>query len=128
MDTKKAIELIKTIKKWYKEKPEVDGRMVEKQEMYLSYDEVFGFIPKKEFVKEILETLFEIGDKKTTFDFDYSYMGNEEIESIYSGEYFKIIAEICKNYDEVKVKMKRDYPLWVETDDFIFILAPRREY
>ena len=88
-------------------------------------------IPKTVTVRDVMLSVFDIdrdyffSDKCKVPDLDYSDNKGAEIKSKYCCEYVTIFLELCKNSDTVIIKTKPDYPLWIETDDFIFILAPR---
>lgn len=48
-----------------------------------------------------------------------------ESTSRYSSEYLLYVLEICKAYKYVSISVAHNYPMRVETEDFIFMLAPR---
>jgi hypothetical protein len=91
---------------------------------------VMCIIPKNEECKKLIEGFGvnknNLVDVKGKFEFK-SENNDKECLSRYSMEYLSKILAMCKNYGSVKIKMKKDYPLWVETHDFICVLAPRVE-
>ena len=101
------------------------------REAFLDNATVFLFIPKKTELRKIIEETFIIYQKRvakqilSSMNFKLDNFG--EISSLYSSEYLNIIFNLTKGYDSVKLKFKKDSPLFVETEDFIIILAPRVE-
>ena len=121
--------------KGIKEGDEVINIKEEDFEAYVDPSHVFMIIPKTLTTKKIIEqfdtTKRDEKGKKLLKIFTYR-MANidetkEEICSKYTMDYLKIILELCKGYQSIKLKMRTDYPLWIETDDFICVLAPRVE-
>lgn len=111
------------------------GEFINKEDykVYCDYANVLGVIPKNKFIKKIIDESFDAeGDtsvkrKGSLFNYNQEDFKFEEIVSKYSGELLFKVFEVCKIYENVKIKMKKDYPIWVETEDFICILAPRVE-
>lgn len=124
MNTKQLSEL----KKVLNEKLSGDKEIPESQrKMYLDPAKVLGVIPKTEDAKAKIESFFEVEGVKVP-ELDYSVEHEKDITtSKYSIEYLQIILTfITKSNDEsVKISTKRDYPLKLETSEYILILAPR---
>ena len=98
---------------------------------YLDYANVIAIIPKKEAFSKLIENNFNIDD---TRDFEsikpflkpYISKATKEQITFYSPELLEKIFNLTKIYEtNIKIKAHRDFPLWVETDDFICVLAPR---
>lgn len=98
---------------------------------FMGISSILMFIPKKKKLRKLIENNFEADGKKETPSlikrFNYTPKNFEEIECLYSEEVLNIIFNLTKGYEKIKIKMKKDYPLWVEVEDFVFILAPRIE-
>ena len=93
--------------------------------IYLDPASVCGVIPLNKGFKEILLSAFDISESSKIPTLDYTKPCNNG--SVYSCEYLKIVIELCKHYDSIKLKTGDCYPLTVETKDFKIILAPRVE-
>jgi len=46
----------------------------------------------------------------------------------YSPELFEHIIGMSKHYASMKIKFSPELPLTIETDDFIYLVAPRADY
>jgi hypothetical protein len=100
--------------------------------VYLSPDNVLGVIPKTLWCKEALEKNFDVRESKCDQLLRKEYILKESDigkvqESKYSHEYMKVIIDIVKEYENPVFRMKKDFPLSIETEDFIIVLAPRVE-
>lgn len=99
---------------------------------YIDNPNVLLVVPKKEWLKKLIENNFKVKEEKERArnlinSLSYAPDNWEEISCSYSEEYLNIIFGLIKGYEKIKFKMKKDSPLWVETNDFIIILAPRIE-
>ena len=86
-------------------------------------------IPKTTNVKAILTEQFDVKESKSP-NLDYSYPSlpkDKESSANYSGYFLKIALELSKHYESIRFFLKADYPLKIECDDLIFIIAPRIE-
>ena len=98
---------------------------------YLDYANVMAIIPKKEALSKLIANNFIIGktrDFESIKPFLKPYISKSTKEQItfYAPELLELISNLTRIYDtNIKIKSHRDFPLWVETDDFICILAPR---
>ena len=122
-----------------------DEKIKIKEEEYIGYitlNNILMVIPKTEIIKKLIETNFEVSfderDKeevkgmilsmKNEIDNKKDKQKGREISSLYNSKYLNIIFNLTKNYDKsVKIKMQIDSPMFIETPDFIIILAPRIE-
>ncbi|MDP2684938.1 MAG: hypothetical protein Q8P20_07945 [bacterium] len=86
---------------------------------------VLMVIPKRFSIKATLLSLFDLGEGQKAPELSYYPDKDNEIVSKYSCEYLKIMLELTKHYEAITIKTRQDYPLWIECDDFIIILAPR---
>src|SRR3990167_10888736 len=126
------ISIVKHFGKLFAHKPESDDEAVialEERKLYLDLANVAGIVPKKEWVKQAIWTLFDVSEPGKVPELNYS---NDSLKGLsssckYSGEYLKILIAIVAEYDSVKISVQHDYPMKIETDDFIMILAPRVE-
>jgi len=98
---------------------------IEEQHTYLDPSNVCCFIPKKQWVLKVLTTLFEVGKPGEIPKLTYLADRDEEILSQYSTEYLRVVLELTKHYDAIKIQTRKDYPIKVITPDFDWICAPR---
>jgi len=108
----------------YKEIKEKDRKM------YQDHAGVLGIIPKTATAKEMIETNFDVkAGKIPNIDFKINKKDvGTEIVCKYSIHYLIKLLEFIKLLgDEVspKIRIKKDTPMSIETEQFIFFLAPR---
>lgn len=113
---------------------------------YMDSRNIMMVIPKLYSVKKIIDDSFDVvtakvpklnykvhmvngGDDKIKV---YSRMmgettAYEENSACFSPEYLKIIAKLCSKTKSknVIIKLRKFYPMWLETDEVICIIAPR---
>ena len=145
MKTTKYDFLVKQFKKIWEEKKkkeEFGNLMVEKlmkslpltdipEEEWIVYiidTAIMGIIPKKKEIKELIDYNFDtiehnIGKIKEIL----KEKQEGEILAKFSTELLKKGMDLMKIYDEVKIKLNKDSPIWIECGDFVFLLAPRQE-
>jgi hypothetical protein len=133
METKAQLEFIKQISKQSNtvSRKEEDNKVLEdipKEEWkgIMSSTNVGMVVPKTYVCKDILLAHFSVNEDDLTEipNIDYTENGYNK-GSIYCCDYMRIVLEIAKHYENVLIKQKEDFPLWVETKDFVYILAPR---
>ena len=132
MNKNNKIDLIKGINKLFSNKKLSKDKDIplKDRKMYMEPSVVSGIIPKKEWVLNELINNFEVVEQIIpTFSYEISNddFGNVMV-SKYDAHYLKLLLSMCKNYDSIKISVKKDYPLMLECDDFIFILAPKVDY
>lgn len=90
---------------------------------YMDASCVAMIIPKNTHIKRLLELHFDVKERNIPI---LSFVADEkeEIKSKYSGHYLKVFLAMATHYENVVVSTRKDFPLRVECDDFIFILAP----
>ena len=95
---------------------------------------VICVMPKTKRMKDIFEAHFDASmkmeDPNIIKKLKYVPEDKEEASSKYAVDYLLKILELLKAFnhnDTVTIKMKKDYPIWVETDEFVIVLAPRVE-
>lgn len=107
--------------------------------MVLDPANVLGIVAKTFRAKKILRKYISIDEYKDLKgyykvpDLKYFMEDKEEIKSKLSVDYLTMINDFFKmlktlsdySYDSVYMKIRKDYPLTVENDDWSFILAPR---
>jgi hypothetical protein len=93
--------------------------------VYYDPANVCGVIPKQPWVLEALKSTMFLPDPHVMPLLNYVVSGGAPARSKYSSEYLKVIIELCRHYDVVTLSLKDTYPLYVETPDFDFVLAPR---
>lgn len=98
--------------------------------MYMDNSNVMAMIPKRTWFKNQLESVFDVGQGRKVPDWVPLGSNGSKIEeglpkSKYSSEWLQWVLAFCKHYESVTFTMGTDYPLQIETDDFIWILAPR---
>jgi hypothetical protein len=127
MNKEKTIKILKKI--WDLDIVEDQTIIPEaERKMYTDRANVMGIIPKTYEAKKLITDFFNVSlfENSKIPDLDYHDDSNNQIQCKYSQEYIKIILELIKYSDTEKIifKLKPDYPLWVETNEFIIILAP----
>ena len=87
----------------------------------------FMIVPKTKLVYETMLNLIDLETYKPepAPQLDFKAEDGEEIKSKYSTFYLQIMLKMCEFYDSVTIKMKRDYLICFETEDFQLLLAPR---
>ena len=93
---------------------------------YMTYDNVAMIVPKTKWFRDSLIKVYDVGES-TVPELNY-YSEKDKIEesvSRYSGSYMVFVMNLVKHYEAVTMKVNKDYPLTIETEDFIFVLAPR---
>ncbi len=132
----KQDKIINVLKNWFDEKEykEEDKTKLDEEEIvgYIEPANVLLIYPKTKEFKDLIERNFDVGNSnKEIPKLDYKVSNFEEAKdemvSTYSMQYLSEIFKLCENYEKVKFKLKNNYPLWVETIDFVCILAPRVE-
>lgn len=144
----KIKKLLKGFKKIWKEKEDKDeltNIIIEKllkddkaigeeeYEAYVDYASVMAIIPKKTSLIKLIKNNFEVGEIRNKDNFKkllnpYIPSSSEEQASNYNPELLTIIFNLIKIYDTpIKIKILKDFPLWVECEDFICILAQREQ-
>lgn len=130
----KKLNLIKDIGQIFKTRETIADDLIPESDLtgFMDYANVMMIIPKKKSIKDIIINLFEITEPKDfkSLNLDYKTEDNLkglENKSIYSAEYLKVLLTIATNSERVTLKLKRDYPLFAETEDLILIIAPRVE-
>ena len=88
---------------------------------------VFAIIPKKKIFYDTLNKILDLTAYKPVEapELDFKAERGEEIISKYSVDYLRIMIKLCEHYDSVSIKMKKDYPICFETEDFELILAQK---
>ena len=137
---KKLVKIFKSIWEQRDEKDDLKNTMIQKllkNDKVLPKEELKGFtdganvlmiVPKKKMMIEFIKENFDVADEIRDFNslklkYDVEKFG--ENKSKFNGELLGQIFAIAENYETVEIKMRENYPLWVETEDFIMILAPR---
>ena len=95
---------------------------------------IFAIKPKNDLIKSLIKNNFEVQEKdfpKLVFVMDEKEIkenrAGQEIQARFSTEYLKAILKICEGYDAVTIKLKRNYPISISTEDFECLIAPRVE-
>jgi len=124
------------IEKLFESQDEIDNKKIKVEDYvgYLDGASVMMIIPKNSLLKSLIENNFDVElfhnyeDMKEMINPScYIVEEKEEIVSKYSEELITIIFNLIKDGGNVKIKTKKDYPLWVENDNMIILLAPRVE-
>ena len=126
--TKEKLDLFKEFKKvWDFKVEEEDDIPEEKRQGYLDPSQIMMVVPKKESVKQHIEDLYAV-EPATPPKIDY-YNGDEkgEVSCWYAGDYLKMVLEMAKHSQYVRLSMKKDKPLRAETEEVVLFLAPRIE-
>lgn len=125
-DTDKKLNIITQFGRLFKVRTDFEDDSIPEAELlgYTDPANVCMVIPLKKSFKLALINNFDVSENKAP-NLDYS--GNCAKGTKYSCEYLKIMLELTKHYDSVRIKVCDCYPLTFETDDFRVILAPRVE-
>ena len=124
----KKFDIVKKFGRLFVEKQEHsdDYIPVSKRVGYMNDSNIVMVVPKKMWVKNAIQELFDVTETNVPelyYTVDNKIIG-QEIVSAYNPDYLNIVLDIVRKYDEVVFKMSPDYPLWVETEDFIVVIAP----
>ena len=126
------------LKKLFSER-EGESTPLKEKDMNVYHDRmmVICLMPKTQRMKEIFEAHFDKTMKMETGGVikNLTYVPEkkekkEEVRTKYATDYLLKILELLKafnNDDSITLKMRKDYPIWVETDEFVIVLAPRVE-
>ena len=95
-------------------------------EGYVDNLNIIIVVPKIEELKVLIEFYFEC-NKKPLSSLKLDYFPKGECVCLYSSKFLYILTSIFKHGESLKIKMKKDYPIWLEDDNLIVILAPRVE-
>ena len=103
------------------------GARKENLKGFMDLANVFMVIPKYEELKTFITENFEVSETDKIPELDYNKENSGT--SKYSSEYAKVLFSIAKNTNDnfFKISVAENYPLKVETNEYIFILAPRVE-
>ena len=132
-----------------------DDKIIEKEnyKMYLDKNNVIAIIPKVESIRKFLTDNFDVKEsniKSLNLDYNFELIRKnvetkhrvmwkltdnidekdsvkEENRTYFDRKLLKVLLSICINSDNnnIQIKMIRDYPMWIETDELICILAPK---
>ncbi len=125
-DLYKNLSKIFTKKEWDYEADEI------KPEDYMGYTDdnhIMMVIPKTKYIKELIVKSFNVHVSKIPSDMfkepETKQPESKFKKSIYDPEHMKHILQMVRYASYIKFRMGEDYPLWAETDELIFLLAPR---
>ena len=129
-----------------------DGEKIppDKYEYFMEKANVLSVVPKLKHIRTLLESNFDCTtrpfDLKKWNKYKVHHIGNCDMEVFarldggkiddiqentikIDTEYLKIILKLVTKTqdDSVLFKVRKDYPLWVETSEMIIIVAPRIE-
>ena len=104
--------------------PDTDNIPKTEYKGYMDKTNVTMIIPKKQSIKTILLSEFEVEEQKIP-ELDYHNDTGLINTSKYSCEYLGMMLQLCKHEETIKISVKSDYPIKLETDDLILIIAPR---
>lgn len=131
MEINDKLDLIKNFSKiWNKKEVKEESDNIPKENLkgYTDPAYVLMIIPKKYSIKDSIMQNFDV-EEKEVLKLDYKYLESdlklEECKCAYSGEYLRIMMELCKHSETIYFKIKNDYPMWMESEDMILILAPK---
>jgi hypothetical protein len=98
--------------------------------LYLSDTQVLAVIPKKEYLKKLIETNFEVEKKNNNLLGEIEEHQQKEKKSglsktSYGVEYLKEIIKLIKYSEDVEIKSGEVSPITFETEDIIIMLSPK---
>ncbi len=128
-DTKTQIKLLKKIDKLFNVSNNTIDLTQQENKIIMSENRVYAiqgktiqakkFLNKYADVESITENTFEYEPDKTPLE------ARVKVKS----ELLKQVIDFMSVFQEsVIIKAKKDYPLWVENEHFIMIIAPMNEY
>ena len=121
-DIKLLKKNIKVLRKLFEERniSEDDIIPVDDRKGYLTDDDMAMFVPKTKTLRDALLARFDVEEARGLPEITRGgrYTGK------YRGKYLSIIMDLMAEYFDVEVSVSEDAPLVVETEDFIFYLAP----
>ena len=127
----KYADFAKALRKFYREKTNEKRTFLREDELkvYADTTTMLGIVPKTKEFQQFFEAAFE-DFKPTNIKLDdfIETINTAGGYSVFGAEYVKFILELLKPYsfgDFFAVGTAKDYLLWVETEDFIILLAPR---
>jgi len=115
-----------------------EGKFInEIEKAYLDYAHIIAIIPKNKLIADLIEEGFDVQDiqknakeiinkvLKAIYD---SVVGNSILKgSKFDGYYLDVIFNLVKKSDNIKIIVGKEVPLYVEDDNFICILAPKKD-
>lgn len=100
--------------------------LIENDKMIVDPANVCGVIGKTEQAKRILSRFIDQENKKEIPNLDFKTLENEVSSSKVSLDFMnKILAIIGVDSDAVRITTRKDFPVRIENQHFIFVLAPR---
>lgn len=126
----KKLDLIKHFPKLFKLKEDAQGEVIgllkdNQFKMFMNNTNVVGVVPKKVFIRDYLRNNFDCTERE--FNPKVLNFTNTEGENIssYGSELLAMVLPLALNSEVIKIKMGKDTPIWLETEDLILIIAPR---
>lgn len=148
MNKKEKLNLLNDFSRIFDFEEELKERTIpeDKRKGYTDEGSVIMIVPKLYTVKKIIENTFNVKPTKIpylNYKIDmvagsddklkvFARLRGEKTETLennskYSPKLLKTLLKIATHTKSANVEMKfrRDYPLWIETDELICIIAPK---
>lgn len=85
------------------------------REGYTDGANILIIIPKTEEMKDLIENNVNENYKKSLDKLNFDYLSEKkEMSSYFSGEYLFKLLTLFKYSETIKVKIQKDYPIWIE--------------
>ena len=91
--------------------------------MYADITHVIGIVPKVDWIEYMLCTLVNMKPVKIP-NLEWKTEVNEIPISTYSVDILARVLALFKEYEHVSVKLRKDFPVAFECDDFIAVVSP----
>ena len=137
--------LIKQFKKIWREKQgtdELENLLIEKlikshplieipkdkRKIFMNSLKVYGIIPKKEEIRKLILSNFDVFEEKVKLKNMEARLNKKSGgKAQFNIPFLNLGMNLIKFYEKVDIKLTKDSPIWMEVEDFIFLLAPRKE-
>lgn len=125
-DNKKQTDILKHFGKIWNLKGDSEDIPEEQRKGFMDPSNCLMIVPKKVWVKNAITDTYDVEEGKVP-ELDYKGKAGVLNECKYIPMFLQTVLEMTKHSEVVIFRMLRDYPLSVETEDMICIIAPRVE-
>jgi len=129
-DTKTQIKLLKKIDKLFNVSNNTIDLTQQENKIIMSENRVYAIQPKTIQAKKFLNKYADVESiTENIFEYEPEPDKTQEARVKVKSELLKKVIDFMSVFEEsVIIKAKNDYPLWVENEHFIMIIAPMNEY
>jgi hypothetical protein len=94
---------------------------------YVSPSNIFFIVPKTEEIKNLMEEVSPLENYKKKFEVKkFNHRSGEMEIDYYSGKILSFLLTLFKYSNTIKVELKDEFPIWIEDENLVVILAPQR--